>query len=139
VTVACHCLRPLRSAGDRIDALRKLARPSCPRSELLRWRDAALAICDDADRMALAGFRRDIVVDTKPDRTFVTEVDRSIEHHGSPSPSGGLPWLRVRREEEGTEGAGAAVLWYIDPIDATANFVRGISVFATLLAVAVRR
>jgi histidinol-phosphatase len=40
-------------------------------------------------------------------------------------------------EEEGTEDAAAEVVWYIDPIDATANFVRGIPIFATLLAVAV--
>jgi len=40
-------------------------------------------------------------------------------------------------EEEGPDAAGATVCWYIDPIDATANFVRGIPIFATLLAVAV--
>lgn len=111
--------------------------PRAHESELLRWRDAALAICDEADRMAIGGFRRDIVVDTKPDRTFVTEVDRSIEHMVRHRLRAAFPGCGFVGEEEGTEGAGAAMLWYIDPIDATANFIRGIPVFATLLAVAV--
>ena len=106
-------------------------------TELLRWRDAALAICDEADRIALAGFRRDIVVDTKADQSFVTEVDRSIERLARERLRAAFPGCGFVGEEEGTEAADAAVCWYVDPIDATANFVRGIPVFATLLAVAV--
>jgi histidinol-phosphatase len=106
-------------------------------AELLRWRDTALAICDETDQMALAGFRRDIAVDTKPDRTFVTEVDRSIEHMVRARLRDAFPGCGFVGEEEGTEAAGASMTWYIDPIDATANFIRGIAVFATLLAVAV--
>ena len=85
--------------------------------------------------MALAGFRRDIVVDTKPDRTYVTEVDRSIEHMVRARLRGAFPCCGFVGEEEGSDAAGASVCWYIDPIDATANFVRGIPIFATLLAV----
>jgi histidinol-phosphatase len=105
-------------------------------AELLRWRDAAMEICDAADKMALAGFRRDIAVDTKPDRTFVTEVDRSIEHMIRGRLRSAFPGCGFVGEEEGTEAAGGSMVWYIDPIDATANFIRGIAVFATLLAVA---
>jgi histidinol-phosphatase len=47
-----------------------------------------------------------------------------------------FPGCGVVGEEEGTESAGAAICWYVDPIDATHNYVRGIPVFATLLAVA---
>ena len=106
-------------------------------AELARWRDAASTVCDEADRLAMAGFRRDIVVDTKPDRSFVTEVDRSIERLARERLRTAFPGCGFVGEEEGTEAADAAITWYIDPIDATANFVRGISVFATLLAVAV--
>jgi histidinol-phosphatase len=106
-----------------------------PPAELTLWRDRALSICDEADKMALAGFRRDIVVDTKLDRTFVTEVDRSIEHMVRDRLRAAFPDCGFVGEEEGTERAGAAMVWYIDPIDATANFVRGIPIFATLLAV----
>ncbi len=38
-------------------------------------------------------------------------------------------------EEYGTEGASAPVRWYIDPIDGTHNFVRGVPLFGLLLAV----
>ena len=107
------------------------------RDELSRWRDTALAICDEADRIALAGFRRDIAVDTKPDRTYVTEVDRSIERLVRERLRAAFPGCGLVGEEEGSDAAGASLCWYIDPIDATSNFVRGIPVFATLLAVAV--
>jgi histidinol-phosphatase len=106
-------------------------------AELTRWRDAALAICDEADQIALAGFRRDLRVETKPDRTYVTEVDRSIERMARERLRAACPGCGFVGEEEGTEAADAAICWYVDPIDATANFVRGVPVFATLLAVAV--
>ena len=86
--------------------------------------------------MAMAGFRRDIAVDTKPDRSFVTEVDRSIEHLARERLRAAYPGCGLVGEEEGSDAAGASVCWYVDPIDATANFVRGIPIFATLLAVA---
>jgi histidinol-phosphatase len=113
-----------------------MSQTTTPPAELLRWRDAALAICDETDPMALAGFRRGIAVDTKPDRTFVTEVDRSIEHTVRARLKAAFPGCGFVGEEEGTEQAGASMLWYVDPIDATANYIRGINVFATLLAVA---
>jgi histidinol-phosphatase len=105
-------------------------------AELDSWRNAALLICDEADELALAGFRHDIVVDTKPDRTYVTEVDRSIERLARERLREAFPGCGLVGEEEGSAGAGASLCWYIDPIDATANFVRGVPVFATLLAVA---
>ena len=49
--------------------------PIAPQSEMLRWRDTALSLCGEADKMALAGFRRGVKVSTKPDKTLVTEVD----------------------------------------------------------------
>ena len=107
-------------------------------AELIRWRDTALAICDEADRIALAGFRRDIEVDTKPDRSYVTAADRSIEHMARERLRLAYPDCGLIGEEEGSDDAGADMCWYVDPIDATANFVRGIPIFATLLAVAVQ-
>ena len=106
-----------------------MTEPAISPTELARWRDTALSICDQADRMALAGFRRDVKVSTKFDRSLVTEVDKLIERMARSRINSG--------EEEGTEADGASLCWYVDPIDATHNFVRGIPVFATLLAVAV--
>lgn len=106
-------------------------------SDFDRWRETALAIADEADRIALAGFRRDVAVDRKPDRTLVTEVDRSIELVVRDRLRAAFPGCGLVGEEYGTDAEDAALTWYVDPIDATANFVRGIPVFATLLAVAI--
>jgi histidinol-phosphatase len=106
-------------------------------TELLRWRDTALALSDAADAISMAGFRHDIRTETKPDGSFVTEIDRSIEHLLRDRIRAAHPGCGLIGEEEGSDGAGASICWYIDPIDATHNYVRGIPIFATLLAVAV--
>ena len=110
--------------------------PRATESEMQRWRSAALALCDEADLISMAGFRRDLRIDTKPDRSFVTDVDRAIERMVRQHLRAAYPDCGIVGEEEGTESAGASVCWYVDPIDATHNFVRGVPVFATLLAVA---
>ena len=49
------------------------------RGRATAWLTFALAACDEADAIALAHFRRDLVIETKPDRTFVTQADTAIE------------------------------------------------------------
>ena len=103
--------------------------------ERQRWLELALAICDETDPLALAHFRRDIPVSTKPDRTLVTEADTSIERLARERIARAHPGHGLVGEEYGTEAGNAPTRWYIDPIDGTHNFVRGVPVFATLLAV----
>jgi histidinol-phosphatase len=113
--------------------------PALPRAtdaDLHRWLETAMALCDEADLISMAGFRRDIRVETKPDRSFVTEVDQAIEHTIRGRLRASYPSCGLIGEEEGSDGAGSSVCWYVDPIDATHNFMRGVPVFATLLAVA---
>jgi histidinol-phosphatase len=111
--------------------------PAVSPTELLRWRDTTLALCDAADLLSMAGFRRDIRTEIKLDGSFVTDVDRSIERLLRERIRAAYPDCGLIGEEEGSDGAGASVCWYIDPIDATHNYMRGIPIFATLLAVAV--
>jgi histidinol-phosphatase len=111
--------------------------PRSTESELERWRDTALALCDEADLMSMAGFRRDLRIDTKPDRSFVTEVDWAIESIVRQHLRAAYPGCGIVGEEEGIEAADGSLCWYVDPIDATHNYMRGVPVFATLLAVAV--
>ena len=85
----------------------------------------------------MAGFRRDIRIDTKPDRSFVTEVDQAIESMIRRHLRAAYPGCGIVGEEEGIEAAEDRLCWYVDPIDATHNYMRGVPVFATLLAVAV--
>jgi histidinol-phosphatase len=93
-------------------------------------------IADRTDPLALARFRaHDLRVDTKRDQTLVTEADLAVEDAARDETSRRHPELALCGEEGGQDAdRGAGRLW-IDPIDATANFVRGIPIFATLLGV----
>ncbi len=103
--------------------------------ELKGWLDEALAACDEADALARASFRRDLTIDTKPDNTLVTQVDTAIERRIRERLADAFPDHGLVGEEYGIEAGDAPVRWYIDPIDATHNFVRGVPLFGTLLAV----
>ena len=93
-------------------------------------------LADRADEIALRFFRtRDLRVDEKPDHSPVTAADREIEALAHRLVQARHPELGILGEEEGeAPGAGGSRL-IIDPIDGTRNFVRGIPIFATLLAI----
>jgi histidinol-phosphatase len=104
-------------------------------AELRGWLDTAMAACDEADGIARTHFRRDLQIDTKPDRTFVTQADTAIERMIRDRLLAAYPDHGLVGEEYGTEAGDASVRWYIDPIDGTHNFIRGVPLFGTLLAV----
>ena len=91
----------------------------------------ALELADLADSITLARFRAaDLHVDTKPDLTPVSEADRAVEEALRERIARDRPGESVLGEEEGGEAGD----WIVDPIDATKNYVRGIPLFATLIA-----
>lgn len=95
----------------------------------------ALELADAADEITLARFKAaDLHVETKPDRTPVTEADRAVEEELRRLLAEQRPGHRVVGEELGTSGDGDAPRWIVDPIDATKNYLRGIPIFATLIA-----
>jgi histidinol-phosphatase len=106
-----------------------------PEAELDEWLDLAQAACDEADGIARQTFRRDLEITTKPDRTFVTQADTAIERAIRTRIRAAYPDHGLVGEEYGTEDGEAATRWYIDPIDGTHNFIRGVPLFGTLLAV----
>ena len=94
----------------------------------------ALRLADTADEIALGRFRaRDLVVETKPDRTPVTEADRAVEHELRTIIALERRTDAILGEEEGESGSSRR-RWLIDPIDGTRNYSRGIPVWATLIA-----
>jgi histidinol-phosphatase len=103
-------------------------------AELRGWVEAALGWCDATDAIAMRHFRRDMAVERKPDSTFVTVADTTIERLVRDRIGEAFPWHGVVGEELGTEGGDASVRWYVDPIDGTHNFMRGVPLFGTLLA-----
>ena len=91
-------------------------------------------MADLADAITLSRFRdADLVVSTKPDLTPVTEVDRSVERAMRERIVTARPGHAVVGEEYGSEGAGPW-RWILDPIDGTKNYVRGIPIWATCIA-----
>jgi histidinol-phosphatase len=106
-----------------------------PDADLDGWLALAQAACDEADGIARQVFRRDLEISTKPDRTFVTQADTAIERAIRSRIKAAYPDHGLVGEEYGTEDGEAATRWYIDPIDGTHNFIRGVPLFGTLLAV----
>ena len=96
--------------------------------------DLALRLADAADTIAMSRFRaRDLVVETKPDRTPVTEVDRAVETELRTILGVERRRDAILGEEEGQTGTSAR-RWIVDPIDGTRNYSRGVPVWATLIA-----
>ncbi len=97
----------------------------------------ALDLADVADQLSMARFRAaDLVVDTKPDLTPVSEADRAVEQALRAELGRHRPHDAILGEEFGEIGA-ASRRWIIDPIDGTKNYVRGVPVWATLIALLV--
>jgi histidinol-phosphatase len=97
--------------------------------------ELALELADLADAVALPRFRaRDLAVETKSDDTPVTEADRDAEAAMREALAAARPRHAVLGEEEGLVGRPDAThRWVLDPIDGTANFVRGVPIWATLI------
>lgn len=93
----------------------------------------AHVLADAVDQLTMSRFKaQDLRVDTKPDMTEVTDADRSAEELVRAQLSRSRSRDQVIGEEFGTTGSSSRQ-WVIDPIDGTANFVRGVPVWATLI------
>ncbi len=99
-----------------------------------RWLPWLFELADAADAMAMRYFQsQDLWVDSKPDRSLVTRADLDIETHVRAAAK--TRGLAILGEEHGEDGGDHGAKIIVDPIDATANFARGLPLFATLLAI----
>ncbi len=92
----------------------------------------ALALADQADAVTMKHYRAvDLVVEAKADLTPVTQADRAVEE---------VLRARIGRERgEAVAGeeygvAEGDVRWWLDPIDGTKQYARGLPIWATLIA-----
>ena len=93
----------------------------------------AHVLADAVERVTIGRFRAaDLVVESKPDLTPVTDADRAAEELVRSQLKRTRPRDAVEGEEFDTTGHGPR-RWVIDPIDGTKNFVRGVPVWATLI------
>ncbi|MCS0634375.1 histidinol-phosphatase [Streptomyces sp. LP05-1] len=94
----------------------------------------AHALADAADAVTTDRFRAlDLQVETKPDLTPVSEADRAAEELIRAGLERERPADAILGEEYGLVGSGPR-RWVVDPIDGTKNYVRGVPVWATLIA-----
>lgn len=94
----------------------------------------ALRMADEADRVSMSRFdAADLTIDTKADASFVTEADLATERALRALLDAERPGDAVFGEEYGLSGDSARQ-WVIDPIDGTSNYLKGIPMWATLIA-----
>lgn len=94
----------------------------------------AQVLADAVDAMTMSRFKAaDLVVSSKPDMTPVTDADTSAEEAIRSQLARARPRDAFLGEESGSSGHGPR-RWIVDPIDGTKNFVRGVPVWATLIA-----
>ncbi|MFN2555428.1 MAG: inositol monophosphatase family protein [Nitriliruptorales bacterium] len=117
---------------------------------LLEAREFGHELADLADAITLPAFRKRQAArgqqpvrpdasgafefELKDDGSPVTAADRAAEAAMRRAIAQRFPSHAVLGEEEGRQGPGDAPTWILDPIDGTKNFIRGIPVFATLVA-----
>jgi histidinol-phosphatase len=106
-----------------------------PDAELRGWVDAALGWCDETDAIAMGHFRAQPHTTQKPDGSFVTAADKAVEALLVERIANAFPTHGIVGEEGGQRTGSESVSWTIDPIDGTHNYLRGVPIFATLIAV----
>ncbi len=106
-------------------------------SDLRPELELALRLADAADAVAMSRFDApDLDVTTKADASHVTEADLATERAIRDLLAAERPGDAVFGEEFGASGD-AARQWIIDPIDGTANYLKGIPMWTTLVALAI--
>lgn len=102
--------------------------------DLLEAKDAALSWLEPATEEIMQWFQGDFTVEAKPDQSPVTIADKNAEEILRRKISRAFPDHGIIGEEFGNVNADAEWVWTIDPLDGTRSFVRGIPLFASLLA-----
>lgn len=98
----------------------------------------ALTIADAADAVTMARFRAgDLEVHAKPDLTPVSDADTATERRVRELITAQFPDDAILGEEFGGDVEKVGRQWVVDPIDGTKNYVRGVPVWATLIALLV--
>lgn len=97
--------------------------------------ELALQLADAADSITIDRFEAEnLVVESKPDLTPVSDADVACERRLRELLADARPDDEILGEEFGGDAVFSGRQWVIDPIDGTKNFVRGVPVWATLIA-----
>ena len=97
----------------------------------------AQVLAAEADLIAIDRYRaQDLDVQLKPDRTQVTDGDTRVEKMIRAHLAEARPQDAILGEEGGATGS-ASRTWIVDPIDGTSNFVRGVPIWGSLIALTI--
>ena len=102
--------------------------------DLLEAKNTALSCLKVSNKEIMRWFRTNITVESKPDLSPVTFADRKAEEILRNKISKAFPNHGIIGEEFGEESPQSEWVWTIDPIDGTRSFIRGLPLFATLVA-----
>ncbi len=101
---------------------------------LRNYLEFAVETVFQAGRLSLRYFQVGVRPDLKSDRTWVTAADREGEASIRSCIEKQFPHHAIAGEEYGRTGSGGAShCWYVDPVDGTMAFVRGVPFYAVLL------
>jgi histidinol-phosphatase len=108
-----------------------MTKPASQESLLQAVRECA----ELAGAVAIAHYRKDVAVEWKGDGSPVTIADRRAEESMRKWIRDRFPADGVLGEEFGETAGSSGRRWIIDPIDGTKSFVRGVPLWASLVAV----
>jgi histidinol-phosphatase len=109
--------------------------PELSRAQLEKYLSVARRAAQQGGQRALKYFQKKITVTRKVDRSPVTRADREAEQVIRRILGKAFPSHMLCGEEYGWEKAQKAEFkWWIDPVDGTRQFVRGIPFWGTLVA-----
>jgi len=102
--------------------------------DLGQYLEFAIETAYQAGRLTLGYFQTDLTVDFKQDDSPITRADREAEQLIRSRIETRYPTHAILGEEyEEKIIQGAELRWFIDPIDGTKSFVRGVPLYAVLL------
>ena len=98
--------------------------------------DAAVEVARSGGAVTTKWFRHNALeVEAKGDGTPVTQADKAAEHVIRDHIDAVSPEATIIGEEHGTDPGTSGLTWYVDPIDGTKAFMRGVPMYSTLIAV----
>ena len=94
----------------------------------------AVDVAENAGKVTMKYFLKEIEVDRKEDETPVTIADRQTEEYVRSRIEEKYPDHAILGEESGESDSDSPLRWVIDPIDGTQSFIRGVPLYTVLLA-----
>jgi len=96
--------------------------------------DFIIGLCRDAGDIIMEGFGKKQVIEYKGPVDLVTEYDRKSEDFIMGRILSEFPGHYIVAEESGNKTGSEDHRWFIDPIDGTSNYARGLPIFCVSIA-----